>query len=537
MSRKWLLGGAAVLVLAFIGIRFGGQQGAKQELDTLLAHLPPGYAATHGAVSYNAVTGSGHVDALAVSRNGQRLFAAQEVDISGLQQGAPGQAPELIGHLVLHNVTAPFAPHIATMAFDDLHLANLVALFDPSRYPNGKPAATDDKPILESLTITDATMHADPKDLPPQAGNQPAPAVDVHVARARQEGISARQFAVAPPSGGAMSPEFIAAIGAAFSQKSSSMEDLTETVGDAGEFRFGSGSADGYVRGRLDSEIVRDFSFHLNRPGGGIVSMAKMEFSGLDMREFLARMPAIMAAAKRKDAKPNMDLGMHLASFGLDDFVVDVPAAPRFALSSIRLDNSGAGSAFAMHGLSVVTSKRPLPPKARASLDAFGMADFTADMDIQAAEDAATGRQMLKHLDILLHNLGSLHMSAAIDNWHAPAMGSADAMTAAFEAARIVSASVRWDDDSLTGRVFHMMSVQSGQPEEQLQAAASLALIPIAMNMPDQPDAAQQVQAFLSGRHALIVTVKPPAPVAVGALKGMKPADATRALGLRIEGS
>jgi hypothetical protein len=55
--------------------------------------------------------------------------------------------------------------------------------------------------------------------------------------------------------------------------------------------------------------------------------------------------------------------------------------------------------------------------------------------------------------------------------------------------------------------------------------------------MPEQPDAGAQVNAFLDGKHRLIVTIAPPhAPISLGDVASAPPAEKAAILGITIKG-
>ncbi|MEJ0048701.1 MAG: hypothetical protein WDN04_23265 [Rhodospirillales bacterium] len=55
--------------------------------------------------------------------------------------------------------------------------------------------------------------------------------------------------------------------------------------------------------------------------------------------------------------------------------------------------------------------------------------------------------------------------------------------------------------------------------------------------LPDQPDAADQVNAFLDGRHSLDISLAPPAPVRLGDLAAVPVPEKAHVLGVKIKGS
>jgi hypothetical protein len=55
--------------------------------------------------------------------------------------------------------------------------------------------------------------------------------------------------------------------------------------------------------------------------------------------------------------------------------------------------------------------------------------------------------------------------------------------------------------------------------------------------LPDQPDAADQINAFLDGRHSLEIILAPPTPVRIGDLESVPVPEKAHVLGVKIKGS
>jgi hypothetical protein len=110
-------------------------------------------------------------------------------------------------------------------------------------------------------------------------------------------------------------------------------------------------------------------------------------------------------------------------------------------------------------------------------------------------------------------------------------------MADAFRDTKLIAADIRWDDASLAGRLFKVAAAQTGKSEQELRATIAMSLLGIAAVLPDQPDAADQINAFLDGRHSLEITLAPPAPVRLGDLASVPVPDKAHVLGVKIKGS
>ncbi len=108
---------------------------------------------------------------------------------------------------------------------------------------------------------------------------------------------------------------------------------------------------------------------------------------------------------------------------------------------------------------------------------------------------------------------------------------------AAFGSARLIHADLRWDDASLTGRLFHLAAIRSGQSEDALRATLALPLASAVAFFPDQPDVADQLNAFLDGRHTLRVTLAPATPVSFADVSAAGATEKAHLLGVTIKGN
>ena len=232
---------------------------------------------------------------------------------------------------------------------------------------------------------------------------------------------------------------------------------------------------------------------------------------------------------------------MRIGALTLNGLQIDVPQAPLVRLASVKFastyaqDGAVSGDS-SLQGLEVVTSNRDLSAKARQQLNAFGMADFAIDGSGRSNVDPATGRLSADNGLLVLHGLGTLHISYDLDGVPLTPQDPQH-VAAAFRDTRLIGASLKWDDASLTGRLFALAAAQTGHSQEELRATLSLGLVGLAAMLPDQPDAADQVNAFLDGRHSLSITLAPSAPVRFADVAALPPQEKAHALGVHVAGN
>ena len=232
---------------------------------------------------------------------------------------------------------------------------------------------------------------------------------------------------------------------------------------------------------------------------------------------------------------------MHVDGGELHGLNVDYPEGPLVTMDSMSMTSAANGAPFGgvfrIGALAVKTTGRPLTEATRQQLADFGMADFTTDLEEEGGFDASSGQLKIKQCDIDFHDLGVLHLTLNMTGIPQGAVITQPQIQAAMAQARLVAASVKWDDASLTGRLLKMAAAKQGLTPEQLRAGLAMPLASLPIFLPDQPDAAAQVNAFLDGRHSLGVSLAPAAPVSLAQLQSTPSQEKAALLGVRITGN
>ncbi len=536
MDKRIVIGGGVVaLALVLLGIRLASNSGAKSGLDTALAHLPPGYTATHGAVTYSALTGQARVRDLALFRNGAPLFAAGDVLVSGIgAQDATG-TPRRIGEIIMHDASGGSYRHIARIDLSGIYPATLRDVFDPAAYPGGRPAWTDKRLVLEHGEIDG--MEAGQAGI---KGAQGAP-VDVTfgIGRITADGTRLSQLA-SPPDLAAPSPLLIVAVEARMSQDSGALKDMTVAVNGPTPVHVTLSRAGGtkYDGGRFDEFSMQDLTMRTDKPAGS-VAIGGLSAKGYDISNLLAMMPII--AADPGKPHPEVLNGLHLDSGEIHGLRVDYPEGPLITMDKLSVYAAPGGPPDAgravMTALTIKTSGRPVSPAVRAQLDSFGMADFTTDLNEEGGYDRNAGQLTIRRFDVTIHDLGTLHATMNIAGLPSAPAATPEQMQQAAAAARLTDASLVWDNTSLTQRLLKMTAAKQGVTPDQVRMGLALPLASLAILMPDQPDAAAQVTAFLDGQHQLSITAKPSVPVGIVQWEATPVPQRAALLGLRVSGN
>jgi hypothetical protein len=109
--------------------------------------------------------------------------------------------------------------------------------------------------------------------------------------------------------------------------------------------------------------------------------------------------------------------------------------------------------------------------------------------------------------------------------------------TQALSAIKLMGATVQWNDDSLTNRVFKLVAAQTGKSVDDLHAALALPIASLAMFLPSQPDAPAQISAFLADPKQLTITMSPPAPVSLMEVAKASAQEKAALLGVSVKGN
>jgi hypothetical protein len=536
MDRRVVIGGGIVAVaVVAVGVRMASNSGAKAGLDDVLAHLPPGFTATHGPVTYNALSGAATVRDLVLSKDGKILMSAGDVAVSGIgAQDATG-TPEHIGEVVLHDASAGAYHHIARIDLTGLSLSTLRQVMDPAAYPGGKPAWTDKRPVLDHAEIHGVGG----EQASPSLGQGQTIDTSFSLGTMTMDGLRLSQLP-APPDYHAPPLVLIAAIEQSMSQESSTLKDMrfSATGPSPVQGRIARASSTHFDGGKVESMSIDDMSFSTTKPDG-TVTLAGMSAHGFDMSKLLPLLPVI--AADPKTPHPELVNALHVDGGEMHGLKADYPDGPLVTIDSIAAaaGSGGApfGGTFTIRALAVKTAGRPLKPSTRQGLTDFGMADFTTDLDEAGGLDQATGQLTIKHCDIDFHDLGILHITLTMTGIPQGQVTTEPQIQAAMAQARLVAAAVKWDDQSLTTRVMKMAAAKQGITPDQLRAGLALPLASLPIFLPDQPDAATQVNAFLDGHHSIGVTLNPPVPVSLAQLQASPPQEKAALLGVRISGN
>jgi len=496
MQRRVLLvGGAALIaVVAIVSFRSMGRREAGHALDhsmdQVIATLPPGYTATHGATEVNPLTGTLTVHDLALSLGGKKLWTAETVTVSGADRQA------------------------------------LTDVFDPAAYKDGRPAWT-----AKRLLIADATANG---VVFPHANKD----ADVRIKSVTLHQLSGRPFDAAPTPAVVDTRAFRADAALAFAIQSLELHNLAlvRNPPATGTLTLASAVLRDYDGGLIGKAALQNFT--LDAPGAkpGDTSV-HATLDTIEMKHVDAS--GALQAIRNQDHPGAVSFtptpGAVIRVAGL---LADVAPGPHITVqefqahASAALPQGASGGEGSLHGLTIALKDTPLAPGPAAALAAFGMREFTLDITGKSTTNPALQNSELAE-DVVLKDLGTLHLAFGLRPAE-PGTPDQDPK-AALLSAPITHATITWQDASLVNRVLAAAAVQMNTTPDAVRAQLALPLLTLGFLMPDQPDAADQITHFLNNPGTITATLAPPSPISLAAVSKAPTEQQAHLLGARVE--
>jgi hypothetical protein len=490
------LGLAVVLVVGFLAFRHAGHKAAEGSFDAAIAQLPPGFTATHGSSAYDAVTGTLSVHDVVLAHDGRPLWSAAHLRIEGADQRALGD------------------------------------VLDPRRYPGGKPAWADRRRLLGHAEADDVTLLI--------AGEQPA-----HIKQVSLDGLEGRPFAMPPTRENQASQAFQADAARAFAFKLASLQGAAYAWQgkQPGQLTLGSASLTGYDGGQAEAGDMRDFA--IRQEGGGKAArpvdatLASLSFKALDTTRALSLM-------QQDSHDKQAELGsIGVAASDLEGLRISAAGGPLVSVASIRASGTnGAGAPYSgtmkLHAMTVALRDMARQPGMAPVVTVLGGDTLNMDVDLAGSWDKQAQRLTIDRYDFDVRDLGTLRLSGVFSGLPSaadlsPSM-SPMAKALALAQGRIERARVSWEDRGLANRLLGLAAQRTGGTPETVRAQLALPLASLSVMMPDQPDAAAQIEAFLADPQTLTVSAQPAQPVSLLDLGLANWTTRAHLLGLRVVG-
>ena len=590
-----------VLLVALAGgYQVFSQHQARAALDASLANLPAGSVSHYDAMSFNAFTQTLRIKGLAITRDGHpslkiqgvtlhhltgsgtladpfqtsfvrlvgtelwrggRSLTAALVDGRAIKVLAPGvpappttpswlSAPRsgtllsagamtatsiadsegaTLAGLSLSDYYAGRIRQVSASGFADTHgnriasamaravdLDGLDAVFDTGRYGTGAPSWPAPRPLIGSAEIMGVQSQSK--------------GVATTLDNVALSGFAARPFKAAPNSAYTKSTAFLrdaaegVSIGTASITGLHYRNDQTKLVGSLSTL-----SVAGYADGALQQASMDGLAMST---GISQLAVGHFDLDGLNATKLLhepAGSETLLEAASHG--------GLRLASLAVAHLSVTPATGHTITLSAISQTTTGTnptGFKFRLSGLSIPADSNPALAQ---GLGALGINPLIIDLNEVGSYDLADGDATLDPMILTARGLGSLSLSGQFTNVPQNLPPTVPALDA-FSNLGIGPFTLRFTNDSLVERIIAMQARQAGKTPAEITDEAKLAgSFAAAALVPQQPDAGQQIAAFIADPHVLTITGAPATPVSVSALLGSERDAAKAALNLRLMGN
>jgi hypothetical protein len=501
MQRRVLVGAGAVVVLGVGALLL--QSGVRHQVSsvvvdqgvaTTLPYLPPGTTVEHGAAEVNPITGTLTLHALVLKRDGKAYLTADTMSVAGADRKA------------------------------------LQDVFDPASYPGGHPAWSGTRSLIGDLSLTG--LHV--VDARSDQGNVQIGSITLH-------GLTGRPFALPPTPENSKLPQFQADAALALGVQSVAVRDLRalSLAPKPAELKLGALTITNYAGGRAEAVTLKTGELTTTAKPGDLPTRLVFDDAGVAELDASAALRSVALNGHAANGALNETTAKSADMHGL---ALTTGRGLRLSLHDMHLaqsppgaDGARAGSGW-IHGMTIALGDTPVPPAASAAFAAFGMNTLTMDIDASGSrKGAGAAAQSVVSEDIVLHDLGTLHLKGSFTGLDAATAQPGLPAMAALMGATVNQAQIIWDDGSLVRRLFAVAAVQMHTTPELVRAQLAMPILTLGLMMPDQPDAADQLTAFLTNPHILTVTMTPPAPVTFAQI-GQVPATArAHLLGVHIQ--
>ncbi|ESZ20957.1 hypothetical protein [Mesorhizobium sp. L48C026A00] len=257
---------------------------------------------------------------------------------------------------------------------------------------------------------------------------------------------------------------------------------------------------------------------------------------------------------------------MMYESAELDNMTVKVADKTAFSMDGLAIEITppADGKAMAFSGttekfnadLTLVED-----PKSKDVINALGYQNITGNLAMEGTWQPADGKMELSKYDISVDNAGTLGMTFGFGGYTLDVIKSlqemqkkmaarpegADnsaqgmAMLGVLQQLSFNSASIRFDDDSLTNKVLDYVGKQQGMSGKDVANQAK-AVVPFGMAQLNNPELTAQVSAavgkYLDDPQSIEILAEPPAAVPFALIMAgamSNPADLTKTLGVTVK--
>jgi hypothetical protein len=409
---------------------------------------------------------------------------------------------------------------IAAAAGSGIDLDGLDRVFDTGRYTPGAASWTAPRALIAHAEIDGVSSRGAAGSETPGSGGFDRLIVD---------GFAARPFDAAPTAATVNTTAFASDAAAAMAIGSLSLAGLQFTDNESKTSgKLGTLSFTGYADGALARFGLAGLS--ITGPAPLQLTIGQFGLTGLNVTKLL-HAPRDESYSSLMTTASNG--GFRLAGLTLSQAAVTTSAGAPVTLTSLAETVSGSTpvqSTVTLRGLGIPADANPQLGQA---LGLLGVDRLVFDLDEALSLDESTGDTTLKQAVLTARGLGTLSLSGQFTNL--PRTVPADGGMAALNQIGLGPFRVTFTNDTLLQRAVAAQAKQTGKtPAEVMDQWKLAASFLAAAVVPGQPDAGEQVAAFMADPKSLTITAAPATPVLLGALTGATLGDAQKALNLHI---
>jgi hypothetical protein len=405
---------------------------------------------------------------------------------------------------------------IASATAHAIDLGGLDVVFDTGRYGPGAQHWSAPRPLIG---------HADITGLQSQDKGS-----SVTVEGLTLDGFAARPFNRAPNTAYVKTAAFLRDAATAISVGSAAIAGMqyrdqeTHVSG-----KLNTLSLSGYAEGVLGQASLEGLA--VSDADRMEASVGHFQINGLTAKPLLREETADSTEGFIAAARSG---GVHAARLALAQVSVTPAKSRPITLDSVEQTTTGSGLIsfkLKLRGLSI-----PAEPKLELVdyVARLGIDPLVLDLDEAGTYDAAGRTVTIAPMVLTARGLASLSLSAQLTNVPEDVPQKKLGL-AAFGSMGIGPFTVRFTNDSLVQRIIALEARQSNKsPADVTDAAKLAASFAAAAAVPEQPDAGQQVAAFVADPHVLTITATPASPVPLSAFSGSTVDTAKAALNLHL---
>jgi hypothetical protein len=405
---------------------------------------------------------------------------------------------------------------IASATAHAIDLGGLDVVFDTGRYGPGAQHWSAPRPLIGHAEITGLQSQ--------EKGST------VTVEGMTLDGFAARPFNRAPHTAYVKTAAFLRDAATAVSIGSAAIAGLqyqdqqTKVSGKLNTF-----SLSGYADGTLAQASLQGLA--VSDADSMEASVGRFQLTGLTAKPLLRETTAASTEGFIAAARNG---GVHAARLALAKVSVTPPKGRPITLDTLEQTTTGSGIIsfkLKLRGLSI-----PAQPKLELVQDVarLGIDPLVLDLDEAGTYDAAGRAVTIAPMILAARGLASLSLSAQFTNVPEDVTQKKFGL-AAFGSMGIGPFTLRFDNDSLVQRIIALEARQSNKtPADVTDAAKLAASFAAAAAVPDQPDAGQQVAAFVADPRVLTITAAPASPIPLSQFSGPTVSAAKAALNLRL---